>query len=98
MPKGLKRYYGHGHLHFLTFSCFRRLPSSPSLEYYLFVAESVDGVKATRLDDAIGAGVPCGMGVLNQINPVSAVRKEARKRILVTSSKDAKRTSFVSPW
>jgi putative transposase len=26
MPKGLKRYYGHGHLHFLTFSCYRRLP------------------------------------------------------------------------
>jgi REP element-mobilizing transposase RayT len=26
MPKGLKRYYGQGHLHFLTFSCYRRLP------------------------------------------------------------------------
>src|SRR5271167_45188 len=26
MPKGLKRYYGKGHLHFITFSCYRRLP------------------------------------------------------------------------
>jgi putative transposase len=26
MPKGLKRYYGHGYLHFLTFSCYQRLP------------------------------------------------------------------------
>jgi putative transposase len=26
MQKGLKRYYGQGHLHFLTFSCYRRLP------------------------------------------------------------------------
>ena len=26
MPKGLKRYYGLGHLHFLTFSRCRRLP------------------------------------------------------------------------
>jgi hypothetical protein len=26
MPKGLTRYYGRGHLHFLTFSCYRRLP------------------------------------------------------------------------
>ncbi len=26
MPKGLKRYYGHGDLHFLTFSCYQRLP------------------------------------------------------------------------
>ena len=26
MPAGLKRYYGKGHLHFITFSCCRRLP------------------------------------------------------------------------
>ena len=26
MPKQLKRYYGLGHLHFVTFSCYRRLP------------------------------------------------------------------------
>jgi putative transposase len=26
MPSGLKRYYGKGHLHFITFSCHRRLP------------------------------------------------------------------------
>ena len=25
MPKGLERYYGRGHLHFLTFRCYRRL-------------------------------------------------------------------------
>ena len=26
MPRGLKRIYGFGHLHFVTFSCYRRLP------------------------------------------------------------------------
>jgi putative transposase len=26
MPRDLKRHYGHGHLHFVTFSCYRRLP------------------------------------------------------------------------
>ena len=26
MPTGLKRYYGQGDLHFITFSCYRRLP------------------------------------------------------------------------
>ena len=26
MPKNLKRYYGRGDLHFLTFSCYQRLP------------------------------------------------------------------------
>jgi putative transposase len=25
MPKNLKRYYGLGHLHFITFSCYRRM-------------------------------------------------------------------------
>ncbi len=25
MPTGLKRYYGQGQLHFVTFSCYRRL-------------------------------------------------------------------------
>lgn len=32
MPKGLKRYYGLGHLHFLTFSCYRRLPLLGTIE------------------------------------------------------------------
>ena len=26
MPRNLKRYYGEGHLHFITFSCYRRIP------------------------------------------------------------------------
>ena len=26
MPAGLKRYYVKGHLHFITFSCYGRLP------------------------------------------------------------------------
>ena len=26
MHQHLKRYYGYGHLHFITFSCYRRLP------------------------------------------------------------------------
>ncbi len=26
MPSGLKRFYGQGHLHFITFSCYHRLP------------------------------------------------------------------------
>jgi len=26
MPSGLKRYYGRGHFHFITFSCYKRLP------------------------------------------------------------------------
>jgi putative transposase len=32
MPKGLKRYYGQHHLHFITCSCYRRLPLLRSLQ------------------------------------------------------------------
>ena len=38
MPTGLKRIYGRGHLHFLTFSCYKRLPflkSSRAREIFL---------------------------------------------------------------
>ncbi len=31
MPAGLKRIYGRGHRHFLTFSCYKRLPFLKSL-------------------------------------------------------------------
>ena len=37
MPKNLKRIYGFGHLHFLTFSCYRRLPLLGSARGHLFV-------------------------------------------------------------
>ena len=40
MPKGLKRYHGRGHLHFLTFSCYRRLPLLKTARArHLFVRE-----------------------------------------------------------
>src|SRR5579859_3243908 len=40
MPTGLKRYYGKGDLHFVTFSCYRRLPLlAPERARNLFVEE-----------------------------------------------------------
>ena len=40
MPTGLKRYYGRNDLHFLTFSCYRRLPlRSTERARNLFVQE-----------------------------------------------------------
>jgi len=40
MPEGLQRIYGHGHLHFITFSCYRRLPLLKSAQARnLFVRE-----------------------------------------------------------
>lgn len=32
MPKGLRRRYGHQHLHFTTCSCYRRLPLLASVK------------------------------------------------------------------
>ncbi len=31
MTKNLRRYYGSGHLHFITFSCYRRMPMLASV-------------------------------------------------------------------
>jgi len=42
MPKGLKRYYGHEHLHFLTCSCYRRqlwLSEPPRRDLFLQILE-----------------------------------------------------------
>lgn len=44
MPKGLKRYYGEGHLHFITCSCYRRrmLLGTPSRRgLFLCILEQV---------------------------------------------------------
>ncbi|MBZ5663941.1 MAG: transposase [Acidobacteriia bacterium] len=43
MPTGLKRYYGHDHLHFLTCSCCHRQPwlaSSRRRDLFLRVVEA----------------------------------------------------------
>jgi putative transposase len=40
MPAGLQRIYGVGHLHFITFSCYRRLPLlKTACERDIFVME-----------------------------------------------------------
>ena len=44
MPRRLKRLYGFGHLHFITFSCYRRLPllsSVPSRNFFVRVLRQV---------------------------------------------------------
>jgi putative transposase len=44
MPWGLKRYYGSGDLHFITFSCYRRQPllgSPRRRDLFLKVLEQV---------------------------------------------------------
>ncbi|MGB2636819.1 MAG: hypothetical protein WAM58_23025, partial [Candidatus Acidiferrum sp.] len=48
MPAGLQRLYGQGHLHLITFSCYRRLPllkSARAMEQLVELRE-----KRTRTD------------------------------------------------
>lgn len=45
MPKGLKRYYGQGQLHFITFSCYRRLPLLATVEARNFFVEELGKVR-----------------------------------------------------
>jgi putative transposase len=45
MPAGLERRYGKGHLHFITFSCYRRLPLLRSLRTKKIFVETLDKVR-----------------------------------------------------
>jgi putative transposase len=52
MPKGLKRYYGRGDLHFLTFSCYERrdfLATERARDLFLSELERVRGEHKFRL-------------------------------------------------
>ena len=46
MPKNMKRRYGSGHLHFITFSCYRQLPflrTARARNIFLIVLDEVRG-------------------------------------------------------
>ena len=45
MPKNLKRYYGQKHLHFLTWSCYRRRPLLGSVRARNRLVKILDGVR-----------------------------------------------------
>jgi putative transposase len=45
MPKGLKRYYGRGDLHFLTFSCYRRLPLLKTIRARTLFVQVLCGIR-----------------------------------------------------
>lgn len=50
MPKGLRRYYGNGDLHFITFSCYRRLPLLGTVgARNIFVEELPQGTGGIRI-------------------------------------------------
>ena len=56
MPVGLRRYYGKGYLHFITFSCYRRLPLLKILRARdIFVKET--GGQQNRRDYAFFLGI-----------------------------------------
>ena|ERR1700722_18618932 len=45
MPEGLKRVYGGGDLHFVTFSCYRRMPLLASIDARNLVVEELGKVR-----------------------------------------------------
>ena len=45
MPKGLKRLYGRGHLHFITFSCYRRLPLLSTIRARNLFVRALDAIR-----------------------------------------------------
>lgn len=45
MPSRLKRYYGFGHLHFLTFSCYQRRPQLDAPTARIFFLSTLDKIR-----------------------------------------------------
>jgi putative transposase len=54
MPSGLQRYYGKEHLHFVTFSCYRRLPLLKSLRARNVFVQELSKVRAEMKFQLIG--------------------------------------------
>jgi putative transposase len=48
MPKGLERRYGQNHLHFITFTCYRRLPLLKSIHARNLFVETLGQLRARR--------------------------------------------------
>ena len=54
MPKNLKRYYGRKHLHFITCSCYRRLPLLRSVRARNVLVKILDEVRRKYGFDLVG--------------------------------------------
>ena len=52
MPAGLKRYYGRGDLHFVTFSCYRRLDLLRSQRARTLFVQELARVRRERVAEA----------------------------------------------
>jgi len=94
MPAGLRRYYGKGHLHFLTFSCYRRLPLLKS-------ARARDVGQASR-----GSSLPAGRirgnaGARASLGDRTAGRnafRHAAKTEAARGAEDAQAKKQRAPW
>jgi len=54
MPKGLKRCYGQGDLHFVTFSCYRRRPYLGTMRARNVFVKVLDHVRARSKFELVG--------------------------------------------
>ncbi len=54
MPTGQKRYYGKKHLHFITFSCYRRLPPLRTMRARSVIVEELSKDRAEMKFQLIG--------------------------------------------
>jgi len=54
MPKGLARRYGQGHLHFITFSCYHRLPLLKSIRARTFLIQLLGELRARYQFSIVG--------------------------------------------
>src|SRR6266446_6286142 len=88
MPRGLKRYYGQGQLHFVAFSCYRRLAllgNSAGKEY----------VRPGALQSSARVWIPA-CGLCGDAQPCAFVDERAEKGHAFDGDADAQATGFAN--
>src|SRR6266446_9428405 len=85
MPRGLKRYYGQGQLHFVTFSCYRRLA--------LLGTARARNMFVKELQSLARVWIPAG-GLCGDAQPCAFVDERAEKGHAVDGDADAQATGF----
>src|SRR5579859_7571768 len=85
MPTVLKRYYGKGDLHFVAFSCYRRLPLLASERAWNLFVEELARVRTVR----VPVGWLCG-----DAEPYTLADERTEKRDTVDSDTDVEAKSF----
>ena len=94
MPKNLKRYYGRGEIHFVTFSCYRRIPLLRTIEARNVFVEALGAIRDRYKFSLVGYVVMPEHVHLLLSEPDKALLRVALQALKISVSKRAKERPF----